>query len=469
MTSLPRQLEKLVAGPTYPNAYYILSKYTYEDIYTIAGNFQRYHFSSDVPESICLCVNDRAVIAGAMLAALTRPVTLVIPHTCSTSVLSRMYKTHPFSRAVVQEPTALPRGVAPIFADRCTIGGTQMDASFVRHPDSVFVKLFTGGSTKTPRMWSKTVRNLFSEATYQAAALGISPEDRFAATVPANHIYGLLFSTLVPLVASASVIDGEFTYPHEIQDAVKQNRANILVSTPLHYKMLAGISFTAESLCCALSSAARLDPADSRLFYEQTGLGITEIFGSTETGGIASRLCRDNQPHFNPFDCIDWKIVDGLLAIRSEFISPELPVDPEGFFTTSDRADPIGSDTFELKGRTDRIVKVGGKRVDLDEIRFAITGMPKVRDAAVICIPVDSGRENEIWALVAAEATTGKEIRQHLLHRVQGHALPRRIRVVEAIPVSPAGKYEITEIKNLLAADLNETTQPATTTGRKPS
>lgn len=467
--SLSKQLEKLVAGPARPDGYYILSKYTYEDIYAIAGNLQQHHFSPDAPESICLCVNDRAVIAAAMLAALTRPVTLVIPHACSTSVLARMHKSHPFSKAIVQKTTALPRGVTPIFLDRRPPGGNKMDPSFVRHPDSVLVKLFTGGSTQTPRIWSKTVRNLFSEAIFQATALGLSSDDRFAATVPANHIYGLLFSVLAPFVASASVIDGEFTYPHEIQDAVKQNRASILVSIPLHYKMLASIAFRTKSLCWALSSAARLDAADSRLFYQKTGLGITEIFGSTETGGIASRLCSANQPHFKPFDCIDWKIVDGLLAIRSDFISPELPVDPEGFFTTSDRAKPIGSDEFELAGRADRIVKVGGKRVDLDEIRFAITGMPEVKDAAVICIPVDSGRENEIWALVAAEAITGGEIRQHLRHRVQGHAIPRRIRVVEAIPVSSAGKYENAEIKNLLAADLNETTQQAETTGRKQS
>jgi acyl-coenzyme A synthetase/AMP-(fatty) acid ligase len=450
MTSLVKQLKEIIAGPIYPQNDYILSRYTYEDVYTIAGHFQQKYFSSGIKEeSICLCVNDRAVIAGALLAALTRPVTLIIPYSFSASVLASMHQAHAFSKAIVQEPTALPRDVKAVFFDRNNIGKNRLDPSFVREPDNVFVKLFTGGSTQTPRIWSKTVRNLFSEAIYQATKLGASPNDRFVATVPANHIYGLLFSVLTPLIASSSVFDGEPSYPHEIQNAICQNQASILVSIPIHYKMLAGIEFTAESLRSALSSAARLDPADNRAFYQKARIGITEIFGSTETGGIASRICEDNQLNFNVFDCIDWKLVNNHLAIRSDFISPELPADSEGFFITSDQAKIAGPYEFELIGRADRIVKVGGKRVDLDEIKLAITAMPEVKDAAVICIPKGNSRENEILALVAAD-TTSSEIRQYLQKHIQSCAVPRRIKVVDKIPISSAGKYKNSEIKRLL-------------------
>lgn len=446
---LLKQLEKLIAYPLFPENDYIFSKYTYDAIYKIAARFQKNIFPADTEESICLCINDRGIMAGALIAALTRPVSLILPNAYSASVLERMHQAIAFSRAIVQEPIALPRDVTPVFFDRDNLGNDTLDRSFVRHPDSVLVKLFTGGSTKTPRIWSKTVRNLFSEAIHHAENLDVSSHDRIVATVPPNHIYGLLFSVLTPFVASASVVDEELTYPHEIQNAVKENQGSILISTPLHYKMLAGIPFKAESLRLAISSAARLDAADSRFFHQKTGLGITEIFGSTETGGIASRLCNDKQPDFELFECVDWKIVKDLLAIRSDFISPELPVDPEGFFTTNDQVNIKGPDRFELKGRADRIVKVGGKRVDLDEIKSAITGMPKVKDAAVICIPNDSARENKICALVAADASSS-EIRQYLKHRIQSYAVPRLIRIVEKIPVSSTGKYENAEIKRLL-------------------
>ncbi len=449
ISSFFKHLENIAAGPADPGHPYILPGYTYETIYAMAGDLQHRHFSAENPETVCLCATDRAVVAAALLAALSRPVTLVIPYSFSAEVLDLTHRAHGFSKAIADDSLYLPAGVKAILPEPKATGKGMLEPAGMRDPGSVFVKLFTGGSTRAPRTWSKTIGNLFGEAIYHARKLGVTPEDRFAATVPAYHIYGLLFSVLTPLVAGASIIDGEPTYPREIQKAASRDRASILVSIPLHYKMLAGTKFTAEGLRYALSSAARLEAADSRAFYRQTELGITEVFGSTETGGIATRLCTHDQPHFTPFDCIEWKIEDHLLAIRSDFISPELPVDENGFFITSDRVKPVEPDGFALAGRADRIVKVGGKRVDLEEVRTAIAGLPHVTDAAVICTENGSTRGNEIRALVAASISSS-EIRRHLRHRIPDYAVPRHIRIVDQIPVSPAGKYDSTEIRKLL-------------------
>lgn len=453
--SFSHKLQELLTGPAQPEKDYALSKYTYKDIYTIAAYFQQTVFSRKNEEAICLCVTDRAIIAGALLAALTRPVTLVIPHDYSAAVIDRMQKIQKISKAIVSDsPPDLPNDIKPLVIDRHLIdsGPDELDVSFLRPPESVFVKLFTGGSTHSPRIWSKTIRNLFAESIYHAKKLNVTPDDKIVATVPPNHIYGLLFSVLMPFVASAAVIDEELSYPHEIQNAINQNQPEILVSIPLHYKMLAAATCTTGDLRYALSSAARLDAADSRLFHEKTGLGITEIFGSTETGGIATRLCQENQPDFNPFDCIDWKAEDHLLAIRSDFISPELSVDPDGFFVTNDKVVITAPNAFRVTGRADRIIKVGGNRVDLDEIRSIITAMPEVKDAAVICTPNKSGRENEIHALVAT-GMSASDIRHYLQQRIPGYAVPRRIRIVDKIPVSSAGKYKNEEIKKLIESD----------------
>ncbi|MFP4194972.1 MAG: AMP-binding protein [Desulfobacterales bacterium] len=443
-------LEEIAAGPKAPGHSYILSGYTYEDVYAMACCLQQRHFPADRQESVCLCTRDRAVTAAALLAAITRPVTLVIPYSFTKEVLSRTHQACKFSKAISDTSVPVPDGVEVVIPEHEHFRGNKLDHAGIRDPDSAFVRLFTGGTTREPRIWSKTIRNLFGEALYHARKLEVTENDLFAATVPAYHIYGLLFSVLTPFMASASVIGEELTYPREIRHAVGRKFATILVSIPLHYRMLAGTEFKAESLRFALSSAARLEEADSRAFYTQTGLGITEVFGSTETGGIATRLCSREQPHFTPFDCIDWKIIDHLLAIRSDFISPELPVDTEGFFVTSDRAKTVGPNGFQLAGRADSIVKVGGRRVDLEEVKSAIVGMTGVEDAAVICAENGSGRGNEIRALVAAGIDSG-EIRRYLQNRIPDYAVPRRIRVVERIPVSPAGKYENTEIYKLLA------------------
>lgn len=449
MTTLSEQLGKIVSGPQHPGHDYILSKYTYEDIFAIAGTLQKSYFSSEKTESICLCLKDKGLIAAALLAALTRPVKLIIPHFFSESVLWEMHQAHAFSKALLEKPVDLPPEVEIIVPARDISDRTTFDNSFVRHPDSEIVKLFTGGSTCVPRIWSKTIRNLFAEAIYHRGKMQVSPDDLFAATVPPLHIYGLLFSVLTPFVASATVIDDVLTYPHEIQTAISRNRASVLVSIPLHYKMLTEITFQPESLRWALSSAAELDSAVGRSFCDQTGLGITEIFGSTETGGIASRLRTEENKYFRPFDRVEWKITRNRLAIRSDFISPELPVDEEGFFITSDRVKISADDGFELAGRADLIVKVAGKRVDLNEVKNAITSIPNVKDAAVVYEASGNGRGGEIRTLVAADVDSG-EIRKSLRGNLQSYAVPRRIRVVDKIPVSPAGKHENAEIRKLL-------------------
>ena len=458
MPHISEQLDNLLAGPEAPGRDYIFSKTSYAELYAIAASLQQSCFSSQEKQTLCLCTTDKAIMAAALLAAMTRPATLIIPHAFSESVLARMHEAHPFSKAILSrsnkqnEPDTLPAGVEKIRVDPGAADAAGPFEPAWRDTDSIFVKLFTGGSTGAPAIWSKTVRNLFGEALYHARTLAITPEDRIAATVPPNHIYGLLFSVLMPLMASASVIDDILTYPQEIQQACSRDKASILISIPLHYKMLHTSGLSADAVRWAMSSAAPLDIADSQAFYQQTGVGVTEVYGSTETGGIATRCCAEAETPFTVFDCIQWQITMDRLAIRSDFTSPELPRTPEGFFITSDRARAAGPHTFELGGRADRIVKIAGKRVDLDEVKTAIVRMPEVRDAAVICAPDKTARSNEIRALVE----TGAEkdvIRQFLRSRLEAYALPRRIRITDKMPLSPTGKYDSRQIESLLAAN----------------
>jgi len=447
--TLYKKLKTIISAPKDPEKEYVLCASTYKDIWAMAADFQNRLFDRNKHISVCMCTTDRAVTAAALLAALTRPATLIMPHEFSDSVIEKVYRENGFSKAVLEKPVNLPGNAEAIYAKPGSYKNNIIDTSFIRNPDEVFVKLFTGGSTGAPRTWSKTIGNLFLEAMHHVKKMNISPEDVFAATVPPNHIYGLLFSVLAPLVAGASTVDGVLTYPHEIQKGLSGFNATTLVSIPLHYKMLSGINLSAPWLSRALCSAARLFPEDSRAFYEKTGIGVTEIYGSTETGGIATRLCTSSQTHFTALDCIKWKLVKNRLAICSDFISPELPVDKDGYYITSDQVSIAGPNGFSLKGRADRIVKVGGKRVDLDEIRSVIMDMPEVKDAAIVCVPDKGGRGNEIRAL-AATCALPAEIRRHLIRHLPGHAIPRKIKTAEKIPVSAAGKYDNTAICDIL-------------------
>ena len=86
------------------------------------------------------------------------------------------------------------------------------------------------------------------------------------------------------------------------------------------------------------------------------------------------------------------------------FLSPELPKDEAGWFHTADRVARLDERRFRLIGRAELMVKVTGKRVDLDAVRSTLAALLGVAEALMV-------------------------------------ALPRRIRVVERIPVRENRKY----------------------------
>ncbi|MGC9196762.1 MAG: AMP-binding protein [Syntrophobacteraceae bacterium] len=297
-------------------------------------------------------------------------------------------------------------------------------------------------------MWTKTVRNLLAETDFIVRNYEVSPEDRLVATVSPNHIYGLLYSVLTPLLASASVAPETPLFPAEIEAALIDNDASIFISVPAHYRVLNGHPFSFGSLRLAFSSAGVLNALDAKAFSAQTGARIAEIYGSTETGGVATRIRADGQSDFYPNSGVDSKIEDGLFKICSDYLCPQLPLDAAGYYTVGDRVSKTSGNGFELLGRVDGIVKVGGLRVDLEAVRESLKRQPGIRDAQAISLPVGTGRENLVVAVVEGDPET-VDLTTIRLDELQSYARPRRIIVVEKIPVTTAGKYDRKAIEEL--------------------
>jgi acyl-coenzyme A synthetase/AMP-(fatty) acid ligase len=109
-----------------------------------------------------------------------------------------------------------------------------------------------------------------------------------------------------------------------------------------------------------------------------------------------------------------------------------------------------GRNKFFLKGRADTVTKVGGKRVDLEEIRALIKSVPGVVDCAVIALPESGGREHQIGALIEGCELDMEMIRKTLVNSLEPYALPRYMKKVERIPMQKNGKYDWPDIVRLL-------------------
>ncbi len=475
-----QDIQTLLAGPKNPDQEFIRAGATFGEVYAMAAGLRAVLAAPESQgASICLAVNDRAVMAAVLLAALHPSLeraslghpcptatlhpgkrseakapaqpggpTLLLPFALSGPALARMQQLTGFTAAICDVDRELPAGTTIIRPPAGTAAEPAACAPISAQAE--LLRIFTGGSTGTPQIWSKTGENLFGEGFSLARHFAVSEQDCIVATVPPCHIYGLLFSVILPLVSGASVLMDNPSYPGEIVGAIEEQGATLLAGIPPHYRALRGKKVAGSTLRLAFSSAGMLDAEDNEAFSRLNEVGIVEVYGSTETGGIATRNRSMGETSFTTFPTVAWTIKDDRLCVRSPFLSPELTMAGDGFFTTGDRVERSGTTQFMLKGRVDGVTKVGGKRVDLEEVRAIIKKVPRVSDCVVMALPDAGGREHRIVALIQGAEVDMDLLRKSLAASLEFYALPRLLKTIDRIPLQANGKYDRDAITHLL-------------------
>jgi acyl-coenzyme A synthetase/AMP-(fatty) acid ligase/3-hydroxymyristoyl/3-hydroxydecanoyl-(acyl carrier protein) dehydratase len=321
-------------------------------------------------------------------------------------------------------------------------------------PENVRLVLYTSGSRGDPVAIGKCLRQLDSEIAGLESRFGERLADAHVhGTVSHQHIYGLLFRVLWPLAAARPFASRRIEYPEQI--AALGAEPVVLVSSPAQLKRLPdGLdwSSTRSALRIVFSSGGPL-PADARAavvaLWDQA---VVEVFGSTETGGIASRSGASE--HWRTLPGVEFSIEDTVLKVRS----PHLPDDD--WFCTEDRAQSVG-DGFELLGRGDRLLKLEERRVSLDAIERVLRGDSLVGEAAVL--PLAHARDR-IGAVIVPSAQgrlllrdAGRKalidrLRATLRPHVDPIALPKLWRFVQALPVDAQGKTTVKRLAELFRA-----------------
>ena len=321
--------------------------------------------------------------------------------------------------------------------------------------------LFTSGSSGEPVAIPKSLWQLQAEIDAQQALHGqrwaATAGLRVWATVSHQHIYGLLFVVLWPLATGSRIVTPRLTYAEQIAERVGPEPA-LLVSSPAHLKRLPdGLDWAtaAQALRAVLSSGGPLPPEAALHAAECLGASPIEIYGSSETGGIAWRQRQDHGERWNALPGVHWRIVNELLAVRSPFLP-----DAE-WFITADRVRIETDGGFTLLGRADRIVKIEERRVSLTAIERLLAASPLV--AEVRALSVTQGRGQRVAAVVAPSAAGAalmrggdrraliKALRDALHGQIDPIAWPRQWRVVEALPGNSQGKVTEASLVALFA------------------
>jgi acyl-coenzyme A synthetase/AMP-(fatty) acid ligase/3-hydroxymyristoyl/3-hydroxydecanoyl-(acyl carrier protein) dehydratase len=360
-----------------------------------------------------------------------------------------------------------------IVTDEMPVGPTATIALPPLNPQTALIDLYTSGSTGAPKQVRRTLAQFEAEIEALEALWGSAIGNAcILASAPHQHIYGLLFRLLWPLAAGRAFDSVTCAHPDTLGERLAllgQSADCVLISSPAQLSRLPEL-VPLDSLSpppkIIFSSGGPL-PADSAAaFYRQLGYAPTEVFGSTETGGIAWRRQegQDDSDVWTPLpgiavECDD----DGALSLRSPFLADQAA------WRMDDAIALLPNNSFRLLGRLDRVVKIEEKRLSLPDLEAQLLAHPWVSSAAAVAL---TGQRQSIGAVVVLSATgrqqlntqgrrdTTQQLRRHLATYFDAVLLPRRWRFPEQLPIDKRGKQTQAALTALFVAEADEMTPP---------
>lgn len=311
-------------------------------------------------------------------------------------------------------------------------------------PDAIQLVVYTSGSSGEPSAIAKKLSQLFSEVAALQTCFGAKAERATVlATVSHQHIYGLLFRILWPLSAGLPFASARLVYPEEIAAALSQTSNALLISSPAHLKRLpAGLDWSgAANLQLLFSSGGPLPEEALPDCRQLLGQAPVEVYGSSETGGIAWRQRHQNhQTNWQALPGVGIKVENEIMLLRSPHLS-------DGQWQAGSDRIALSASGFELLGRNDRIIKIEEKRLSLtaaeqtllatgllSEIR--LLALPGAR-LALVAVPAPAG-----WQMMDLQGkrALNQALKDALAPQLEASILPRHFRYLQALPVNMQGK-----------------------------
>ena len=398
--------------------------------------------------AVNLCV-DRYAFAVSLAAALVRGHASLLPPDARPDTLARLLESGGNGLfALADDPKLQTPGMQRVLIENSP--GLEADAADASAAVPAFdgamhaASLLTSGSTGVPQPHAKTWRTLVGDVAVAVERLcrvlgrpsleGLT----LVATVPVQHSYGLESSVLLAMLGGAAFESGRPFFAAEVaQTLASVPRPRALVTTPFHLKtlLLSGIELPPVDL--VLSATAPLSPQLAAQAEEAMGGVLLEIYGSTESGQVATRRTTESEiwetfgqirVHAEPGE--------GDAPERFVFDGDFLPVPTP----MADVLELLDERRFRLFGRANDLIHVAGRRSSLAHLNYHLNSIAGVEDGA-FWLPdeVADGIVRPVAFVVAPTLAPGAVVAE-LRHRIESVFVPRRVVQVKSLPREATGK-----------------------------
>ena len=322
-----------------------------------------------------------------------------------------------------------------------------------REPPSL-LKL-TSGTTAAPRAVRFRSEQLLADCNQICETMGISDADLNFGVIPISHSYG--FSNLLtPLIARGvpMVLSRDRTPRAVLVDLARTN-ATVFPGMPVFYQAFCEMENIPPlpKLRLCISAGAPLQVAGAKKFREKFKLPIHSFYGASECGGICyDRETTNEIEGFvgEPMKDVDLEVIDraasaSQVRVRSTAVGDGYFPEPDeeklgrGFFVPDDLLTKT-EHGLQIVGRISDVINVAGKKVNPAEVEAHLLRFQGVRQAVVFGRASALRNEEVAACVVVAPGVTEADLLQFCHSGLSGWQAPKRIFILDAIPVNERGK-----------------------------
>lgn len=342
-----------------------------------------------------------------------------------------------------------------VTGDKISITRRDADAVEWGYAPPSLLKL-TSGTTAAPRAVRFQSAQILADADQICDSMGITERDVNFGVVPVSHSYGLS-NIITPLLArGVPFAISRDRMPRAILDGIAGSRATVFPGMPVFFQALCDLEETSlpPTLRLCISAGAPLSLQLAQRFREKFGQPIHSFYGSSECGGI----CYDaagvsDVPAYvgTPMRGVSLEFLDvnassTQIRVSSAAVGDGYFPEPDeerlgnGRFTPDDLLAKAGLG-FRVDGRVSDLINVAGKKVNPAEVEAHLLQCKGVREVVVFARESTSRSQEVAACVVVGTSVTEAELLAFCRSRMSSWQVPKRLYLVDAIPVNERGKF----------------------------
>jgi long-chain acyl-CoA synthetase len=275
----------------------------------------------------------------------------------------------------------------------------------------------TSGSTGKPAFWKHEETWLAQEVAFWVNNLQLQAPSRtrVVACVPQCHLYGFIWSVLLPKAMGLPVL---ILTPEQLLPS-KLNAGDLVIANPSIWKAWSELDATWAEDVVGISSTAPFEAQVSKSLKSQN-ISVIDVYGSTENAGIAWRFTEE--PAYRLIEHYHFELPNEDTASEPTRLIRLCPDGLHRAYPVLDRLALTNLREFSVLGRKDNVTQVNGFNVSIEWVVAGLAQQASVTNCAVR--KMNSAEGDYLKAFIAADVTTDTAALERELTRWSNQNLP---------------------------------------------